>query len=313
MLSAPVAAADWLVIAPVVIPIALRRAAADAPPSPALAGGVRVWRSSADAGGRCRCFSRASFPTARLSMTMGRWLPPFGISFAADIAGRRLCAGRGARRPDLRGLLRTGHRCDRPALRLLSVPDAADGRRQRRLPDRRHLQPLRLVRGLLIASFGLLVLGSERAQIDGAMKYAILNLLATTLFLIATGYLYGDFGTLNMADIAAQGSGPARLRAADDDRRALLAGLRHEGGGLSGQFLAAGLLPHAAHRDVGAVRRAADQGRHLCAAARAGHDPSRRAAALSGADRMGGGRDDDARRASARWRRPTSGACSVSW
>ena len=45
----------------------------------------------------------------------------------------------------------------------------------------------------------------RRAQIDGAVKYAILNLVATTLFLIATGYLYGVFGTLNMADIATQG------------------------------------------------------------------------------------------------------------
>ncbi len=57
---------------------------------------------------------------------------------------------------------------------------------------------------LLISSFGLLVLGSEREQIDGALKYAILNLVATTLFLISVGYLYAMFGTLNMADIAAK-------------------------------------------------------------------------------------------------------------
>ena len=54
----------------------------------------------------------------------------------------------------------------------------------------------------LISSFGLLVLGSRREQIDGATKYAILNFVATTLFLIATGLLYGTFGTLNMADLA---------------------------------------------------------------------------------------------------------------
>jgi multicomponent Na+:H+ antiporter subunit D len=59
----------------------------------------------------------------------------------------------------------------------------------------------------LIASFGLLILGSERAQIDGAIKYAILNLLATALFLAATAYLYGAFGTLNMADIATKAAG----------------------------------------------------------------------------------------------------------
>ena len=59
----------------------------------------------------------------------------------------------------------------------------------------------------VISSFGLLVVGSDERQIDGAVKYAILNLVATTLFLIATGYLYGVFGTLNMADIARQGRG----------------------------------------------------------------------------------------------------------
>ncbi len=55
---------------------------------------------------------------------------------------------------------------------------------------------------LLISSFGLLILGSEKQQIDGALKYAVLNLIGTTLFLISVGYLYAIFGTLNMADIA---------------------------------------------------------------------------------------------------------------
>jgi len=54
---------------------------------------------------------------------------------------------------------------------------------------------------LLISSFGLIVLGGEREQIDGAMKYGLLNLVGTTLFLVAVGYLYAIFGTLNMADI----------------------------------------------------------------------------------------------------------------
>ena len=60
---------------------------------------------------------------------------------------------------------------------------------------------------LLIASFGLLILGSEHEQLDGATKYCFLNLVATTLFLITTGYLYGLFGTLNMADIAEKAGG----------------------------------------------------------------------------------------------------------
>ena len=40
-------------------------------------------------------------------------------------------------------------------------------------------------------------------------KYGFLNLVATTLFLITTGYLYGIFGTLNMADTAAKAPGTA--------------------------------------------------------------------------------------------------------
>ncbi|MFL1463985.1 proton-conducting transporter membrane subunit [Roseococcus sp. DSY-14] len=55
---------------------------------------------------------------------------------------------------------------------------------------------------MLIASFGLLVLGGGREQLDAAVKYAVLNLVATTVFLIAVGLGYGLTGTLNLADMA---------------------------------------------------------------------------------------------------------------
>jgi multicomponent Na+:H+ antiporter subunit D len=55
---------------------------------------------------------------------------------------------------------------------------------------------------LLIASFGLLVIGGSKAQTDGAVKYVALNLVATSLFLLSTGLIYGLTGTLNMADLA---------------------------------------------------------------------------------------------------------------
>jgi multicomponent Na+:H+ antiporter subunit D len=55
---------------------------------------------------------------------------------------------------------------------------------------------------MLIASFVLLALGGERAQIEGAIKYVTLNLLSSALFLAAVGVLYGIAGTLNMADLA---------------------------------------------------------------------------------------------------------------
>ena len=57
---------------------------------------------------------------------------------------------------------------------------------------------------LLISSFGLLVLGNEPRQVDGAVKYVALNLVATTLILIGVGLLYGQTGTLNLADLHQQ-------------------------------------------------------------------------------------------------------------
>lgn len=55
---------------------------------------------------------------------------------------------------------------------------------------------------LLIASFILLALGGERAQMEGAIKYVTLNLLSSALFLTAVGLLYGATGTLNLADLS---------------------------------------------------------------------------------------------------------------
>ena len=55
---------------------------------------------------------------------------------------------------------------------------------------------------MLIASFVLLVLGGERVQFAGAVKYVTVNLLASMVFLIGAGILYGKTGTLNFADLA---------------------------------------------------------------------------------------------------------------
>jgi len=55
---------------------------------------------------------------------------------------------------------------------------------------------------MLMASFVLLALGGERAQLEGGVKYVTLNLLSSAVFLAAVGVLYGIAGTLNMADLA---------------------------------------------------------------------------------------------------------------
>ncbi len=54
---------------------------------------------------------------------------------------------------------------------------------------------------MLMASFGLLIWGQSRAQLDGAIKYVVINLLATLLFLMGLALLYGLTGTLNMAHL----------------------------------------------------------------------------------------------------------------
>ena len=54
---------------------------------------------------------------------------------------------------------------------------------------------------MLISSFGLLVLGGRRIQMDAGIKYVTLNLVSTILFLSGIGLLYGVTGTLNLADL----------------------------------------------------------------------------------------------------------------
>lgn len=55
---------------------------------------------------------------------------------------------------------------------------------------------------MLIASFVLMSMGGDRAELEGGMKYVCLNLLSSVLFLAGAGIIYGKTGTLNMADIA---------------------------------------------------------------------------------------------------------------
>ncbi len=57
---------------------------------------------------------------------------------------------------------------------------------------------------MLIASFVLIALGGEKAQLEGTVKYVTLNLMSSALFLTAIAILYGVVGTLNMADISLQ-------------------------------------------------------------------------------------------------------------
>lgn len=201
MVTAPMTLADWLVVLPVAIPMAtgallvMVRHGVRHHPLIAALGLIALLAVDLALLGRV-------LREGPVVMMMGSWLPPFGIAFQADLLGTTL-----ATVSALVGL----------CVAVFAGPTI--NTHERRYGFYPFLMLLLAgVTGafltgdifnlyvwfevLLISSFGLLILGSEKAQIDGTVKYGILNLMATTLFLIATGLLYGTLGTLNMAEIA---------------------------------------------------------------------------------------------------------------
>ncbi|MCB1463838.1 MAG: Na+/H+ antiporter subunit D [Nitratireductor sp.] len=207
MITTPMTAADWLIIAPVVLPI--------------MFGAILLMLRYTSVRQAVMANLALAFmfviETALLlhvaeagpqTMTMGRWLPPFGISFSVDITGVVLSLA-GTFVALMCGLYSVVD-VDAPRTRygfypfLMLMMAGVNGAFL--TGDVFNLYVWFEV--LLISSFGLIVLGSEKAQLDGAIKYAFLNLIGTTLFLIATGYLYGAFGTLNMADITRMAATP---------------------------------------------------------------------------------------------------------
>ncbi len=137
-----------------------------------------------------------------LVMQMGGWAAPFGISLVADLLGAIMVV--------LTGIIGF-------AVAIYSLATIGRGHEAFGYFPLMHLL-LAGVAGafltgdifnlyvwfevMLVASFALLTLGSEKAQMEGAIKYVTLNLLSSVIFLIAVGLLYGMVGTLNMADIA---------------------------------------------------------------------------------------------------------------
>lgn len=72
---------------------------------------------------------------------------------------------------------------------------------------------------MLMSSFVLLTLGGTPNQINGGIRYVLLNLLASLTLLTAAGMAYGMLGTLNFAHMA------VRMDAAPMAVRVILAGL----------------------------------------------------------------------------------------
>ncbi|MBP0438873.1 Na+/H+ antiporter subunit D [Tianweitania sediminis] len=196
----PTPLADWLVVAPAVLPLLVgafliivrKRLHWQAP----VAITTLALVSLASIALLARVWSEGT-----LVMTMGRWLPPFGISFTVDLLGALFAVANslialGCAISASRRVIRSSRRYGYFAFLVLT---AAGVNGTFTTGDIFNMYVWFEV--FLISSFGLLVVGSTRAQLDGTMKYGVLNLIGTTLFLIATGLLYGIVGTLNMADI----------------------------------------------------------------------------------------------------------------
>jgi len=201
MITAPIAAGDWLIVAPSLITMIggalclMLRKNTDLQPKLGIALlGALVLASLA--------LLIRVLDHGVITMVMGNWLPPFGIAVTADALGATLtfigsvvafCAGLFG----MKTVNSSGRRYGFYPFLLLLMTGVCGSFLT---ADVFNLYVWFEV--LLISSYGLLVLGNDRIQLDGAVKYGVLNLVGTNLFLIATGLLYGIFGTLNMADIA---------------------------------------------------------------------------------------------------------------
>jgi multicomponent Na+:H+ antiporter subunit D len=136
------------------------------------------------------------------SVQLGGWPAPYGITFAVDLFSALMVS--------LSGVLAV----------VTSIYAASDIDRQRRAHGFYPLMHALLMgtNGVfvtgdlfnlyvwfevtLISSFVLLVLGNEKPQMQGAIKYVALNLISSALFLTGLGLLYGSVHALNIADLA---------------------------------------------------------------------------------------------------------------
>ncbi|MGB0681689.1 MAG: Na+/H+ antiporter subunit D [Magnetovibrionaceae bacterium] len=202
--------AGWLVVWPVVIPILAAALAA-------AAWGNEKAQSRIGVVGLCAQLVAAIvlfihvWSHGVVAMSMGGWQAPFGIALAADAlgAGLTMVGSFVGLIVALHSLGSTSPEQRRAGFFPLFLALMAGVAGAFLTSDIFNLYVWFEV--TLISSFGLIVLGGGREQIDGAVKYAFLNLIATTLLLIAIGLLYGLTGTLNMADL----SGKVALLAQD--------------------------------------------------------------------------------------------------
>ena len=191
---------SWLITMPLVIPFTTAILALLAGNSRSLRRGVTLVGSVALTWAAWQIFQTVRLEGV-LAAQMGRWAAPFGITMVADPVSAIMVL--------LTAIIGLGGV-------LYSFADIDERRESFGYYSLLHLL-LGAVCGaflagdlfnlyvwyelVLISSFSLLILGGEKAQIDGAVKYLALNLVATLMLLCGIVLLYGQTGTLNMADL----------------------------------------------------------------------------------------------------------------
>jgi multicomponent Na+:H+ antiporter subunit D len=192
---------SFVLVAPILIPLLAAAVTALFWNHPYIQRPIGLVASAALLGVALNLLVRTSDGTILVTQ-MGNWAAPFGISLVIDLFSAIMLV--------ITGLMAL-------AVSVYAMGPASIER------DRAGFQPLfhSLILGvcgsfstgdifnlyvwfevMLIASFGLLVLERTREQLDGGIRYVVLNLIGTTMFLLAVGLLYGLTGTLNFADLA---------------------------------------------------------------------------------------------------------------
>jgi multicomponent Na+:H+ antiporter subunit D len=191
---------NWLIVLPILIPLAAAILSPLFPPGPVLRRAhivamIALLTSSI-------FLLRHVMSEGILAVQLGNWAAPFGISLVADV---------------LSAVMVVVTAVIALAVAVYSLYDHDPVREQ----FGHHMFLLLMLTGicgafltgdlfnlfvwfelLLIASFVLMALGGERSQMEGAIKYVVINLVASTLFLASLALLYGNAGTLNMAHLA---------------------------------------------------------------------------------------------------------------
>jgi multicomponent Na+:H+ antiporter subunit D len=163
-------------------------------------------------------------------MAFGGWGAPFGVTFVADLLSVALCTAAGV------------------VALAVTIFARADIRERRRRAgfDPLFLGLLAAVNGafltgdlfnlyvwfelMLATAIGLLTLDRRPAQIDGAIRYAAMSMMGATFILVGIGLLYGETGTLDMAQLSATLAGRPPSVTVTVSAYLLLAGLALKAG-----------------------------------------------------------------------------------